>query len=51
LAREAEFLLGPRLTVSARGTLAAVLEHYDQHFKLQLTDPEKVDLMEYLKSL
>ena len=33
------------------GTLAQVLEHYDQHFKLQLTDPEKVDLMEYLKSL
>jgi hypothetical protein len=32
-------------------TLAQVLEHYDQHFKLQLTDPEKVDLMEYLKSL
>ena len=32
-------------------TLAEVLEHYDRHFKLQLTDPEKVDLMEYLKSL
>ena len=32
-------------------TLAQVLEHYDRHFKLQLTDPEKVDLMEYLKSL
>jgi mono/diheme cytochrome c family protein len=33
------------------GTLAEVLGHYDRHFKLQLTDPEKVDLMEYLKSL
>jgi cytochrome c peroxidase len=32
-------------------TLAEVLAHYDRHFKLQLTDPEKVDLMEYLKSL
>jgi hypothetical protein len=31
--------------------LAAVLEHYDQFFKLNLKDQEKQDLIEYLKSL
>jgi hypothetical protein len=32
-------------------TLPDVLEHYDGLFKLRLTDPEKCDLSEYLKSL
>jgi len=32
-------------------TLADVLEHYDRHFALTLTDAEKQDLLEYLKSL
>jgi len=31
--------------------LAAVVEHYNQFFKLGLTDTEKHDLIEYLKSL
>jgi len=31
--------------------LSAVVEHYNQHFGLQLTPPEKTDLVEYLKSL
>jgi hypothetical protein len=32
-------------------TLQDVVEHYDSFFKLGLTDKEKIDLMEYLKSL
>jgi len=32
-------------------TLQDVLEHYDRHFKLGLSDREKTDLAEYLKSL
>jgi cytochrome c peroxidase len=31
--------------------LTAVVEHYNQFFKLSLTDAEKRDLIEYLKSL
>jgi cytochrome c peroxidase len=31
--------------------LLAVVEHYDQLFKLQLTARQKSDLVEYLKSL
>jgi Cytochrome c len=31
--------------------LPAVVEHYDQHFSLRLTDDQKSDLVEYLKSL
>ena len=29
----------------------AVVDHYDQHFRLSLTDAEKNDLIEFLKSL
>jgi len=32
-------------------TLLDVINHYDAHFGLGLTDPEKADLVEYLKSL
>jgi mono/diheme cytochrome c family protein len=32
-------------------TLAAVISHYDRHFSLGLSDSEKRDLAEYLKSL
>jgi mono/diheme cytochrome c family protein len=32
-------------------TLAAVIEHYDRNFRLGLTDAEKSELIEYLKSL
>ena len=32
-------------------TLNEVIEHYDAHFKLGLTDKEKSDLIEYLKSI
>ena len=32
-------------------TLPDVIEHYDEFFKLRLTDQEKQDLSEYLKSL
>jgi hypothetical protein len=32
-------------------TLPDVIEHYDEFFKLRLTDPEKRDLSEYLKLL
>ena len=32
-------------------TLPDVIEHYDELFKLRLTDQEKRDLSEYLKSL
>jgi len=32
-------------------TLRDVIEHYDSHFGLRLTEPEKRDLIEYLKSL
>ena len=31
--------------------LMAVVEHYSQFLKLGLSDPEKRDLVEYLKSL
>ncbi len=31
--------------------LSAVVDHYDQHFGLNLTPAEKTDLVEYLKSL
>jgi hypothetical protein len=31
--------------------LLAVVEHYNQFFKLGLTDTEKRELIEYLKSL
>ena len=33
------------------GSLADVVDHYDTFFKLQLTDGEKRDLLEFLKSL
>jgi mono/diheme cytochrome c family protein len=32
-------------------TLADVVAHYDEHFDLDLSDDEKADLIEYLKSL
>ena len=32
-------------------TLLDVVQHYDQHLKLGLTDQEKNELVEYLKSL
>jgi len=32
-------------------TLGDVIEHYDNNFRLGLTDREKRDLIEYLKSL
>jgi hypothetical protein len=32
-------------------TLADVVEHYNAHFNLSLSDREKTDLIEYLKSL
>jgi cytochrome c peroxidase len=32
-------------------TLKDVVEHYNEHFKLGLTDKEKNDLIEYLKSI
>jgi hypothetical protein len=32
-------------------TLAEVIEHYNRNFRLGLTDQEKVELIEYLKSL
>lgn len=38
-------------TSSRFATLRDVLEHYDQVSKLGLTEPEKVELGEYLKSL
>jgi cytochrome c peroxidase len=31
--------------------LLAVVNHYNQHFGLNLTDAQKADLVEYLKSL
>ena len=31
--------------------LPAVVEHYDDHFTLNLTDQQKSDLVEFLKSL
>lgn len=33
------------------GTLMEVLDHYDQHFELGLTEAEKGDLVQYLLSL
>jgi cytochrome c peroxidase len=32
-------------------TLADVVEHYDQHFGLNLTAAQKRDLVEFLKSI
>ena len=32
-------------------TLSDVVEHYDEHFNLKLTDKEKDDLIAYLKTL
>ena len=31
--------------------LPAVVDHYDRHFSLNLSDRQKADLVEYLKSL
>ena len=31
--------------------LSDVVEHYDNHLNLKLTDKEKRDLIEYLKSI
>ena len=31
--------------------LPAVVEHYDDHFRLNLTDAQKSDLVEFLKTL
>ena len=31
--------------------LPAVVDHYNRHFGLSLTDSQKADLVEYLKSL
>ena len=31
--------------------LSDVVDHYDNHFNLKLTDKEKRDLIEYLKSI
>jgi cytochrome c peroxidase len=31
--------------------LPAVVDHYDQHFRLKLTPAQKADLVEYLKTL
>jgi hypothetical protein len=33
------------------GTLMDVVNHYDTHFKLNLSDGQKADLVEYLKSI
>lgn len=33
------------------GTLGEVIDHYDVHFALELSEGEKADLVEYLKSL
>ena len=33
------------------GTLEDVVEHYDDHFQLRLTEEQKADLIEYLKSI
>jgi cytochrome c peroxidase len=32
-------------------TLADVVQHYDKHFNLSLTEQQKADLIEYLKSI
>ena len=32
-------------------TLTDVLQHYDRNFKTRLSEPEKSDLIEYLKAL
>jgi cytochrome c peroxidase len=32
-------------------TLGHVVEHYDDHFKLGLTEPQKRNLIEFLKSI
>ena len=32
-------------------TLAEVVEHYDRHFGLRLTEQEKIALIEFLKSI
>jgi cytochrome c peroxidase len=32
-------------------TLADVVKHYDNHFQTRLTEQEKADLIEYLKSI
>ena len=32
-------------------TLADVVNHYDRHFRIQLTEQEKADLIEFLKSI
>ena len=33
------------------GTLLDVVNHYDRHFGLRLSEQEKADLIEYLKSI
>ena len=39
------------LCPAKRTIIAGFLEHDDRHFKLGLNEPEKTDLIEYLKSL
>ena len=37
--------------MAASRTLSDVVQHYDKHFGLKLTDREKDDLIAYLKSI
>ena len=45
---------GSFTTVASRRSLrdlADVVNHYDSHFKLNLSEPDKKDLVEYLKGI
>jgi hypothetical protein len=39
------------IMTGAFATLRDVVEHYDNFFRLRLSDDQKTDLVEYLKSL
>jgi hypothetical protein len=43
--------MGRRFTDGSAADLAAVVDHYNELFGLNLTTAQKADLVEYLKSL
>ena len=56
IAAETHFLhqfarLGKQKRLLRFGDLHEVVDHYDDHFHLQLTDREKSDLIAYLQSI
>mgnify|MGYP006172220851 CR=1 FL=1 len=46
-----DHLASQQRLIGVRAELREVLEHYDRNFRLGLTEREKAELVEYLKSI